>query len=60
MTGGRPANSSAILSVYVFNQAFYSMDFGYGAAIVILIMIILDVNALIFLKATDYESEGDF
>lgn len=60
MTGGRPANSSAILSVYVFHQAFYSMGFGYGAAIVILMMIILDVNALIFLKATDYESEGDF
>ncbi|MDD2504504.1 MAG: sugar ABC transporter permease [Clostridia bacterium] len=29
MTGGGPANSSNILTLYVFNQAFYSLDFGY-------------------------------
>lgn len=60
MTSGGPANSSAILPLYVFNQAFYTMDFGYGAAVGILMMVILAVYALIFLKVTDYESAGDF
>ncbi|MHB8063805.1 MAG: carbohydrate ABC transporter permease [Ruminiclostridium sp.] len=60
MTGGGPANSSAILPLYVFNQAFYSMDFGYGSAIGILMMAILGAFAVLFLKITKYDSAGDF
>ncbi len=59
-TGGGPANSSNILPLYVFNQAYYSMDFGYGAAAGLLMMCLLGVYAFIFLKATHYESAGDF
>lgn len=60
MTSGGPANSSSTLPLYVFNQAFYSMDFGYGSAIGILMMIILVAYALFFLRVTNYESAGDF
>lgn len=59
-TGGGPANSSNILPLYIFNQAYYSMDFGYGAAAGLLMMVLLGVYAFAYLKATRYESAGDF
>lgn len=60
MTGGGPANSSNILPLYVFDQAFYSLDFGYGSAVGILMMLLLIIYAVLFLKLTRYESAGDF
>lgn len=59
-TGGGPANSSNILPLYVFNQAYYSMDFGYGAAAGLLMMCLLGIYAFVYLKATHYEKAGDF
>ncbi len=59
MTNGGPANTSNILPLYVFNQAFYTLDFGYGAAVGILIMAILAVFAVLYLRITKYESDGD-
>ena len=60
MTGGGPANASNILALYVFNQAFYSLDFGYGAAVGILMMALLVIYAIVFLALTRYERSGDF
>lgn len=54
-TKGGPANSSNILSYYVFNQAYSSMDFGYGAAAGIFMMMVLGAYALLYLKVTKYE-----
>lgn len=56
-TDGGPANSSNILSYYVFNQAYSSMDFGYGAAAGIFMMLVLAVYACVYLKITRYENE---
>ena len=59
MTNGGPANTSNILPLYVFNQAFYTLDFGYGAAVGILMMFILAAYAVIYLRITKYESTGE-
>ena len=59
-TAGGPANTSNILPLYVFNQAYYSMDFGYGAAAGILMMAVLLIYAMLYLKLTSYEKAGDF
>ena len=60
MTEGGPVNSSSTLSLYVFDQAFYSMDFGYGAAVGMLMMALLILYALLFLWLTRYDEAGDF
>lgn len=60
MTGGGPANFSSTLPLYVFNQAFASLDFGYGAAVGILIMVLLTIYAMGYLKLTNYNKAGDF
>ena len=60
MTDGGPAYSSSTLPLYVFNQAFASLDFGYGSAVGIFIMLLLTIYALIYLKVTKYHEAGDF
>lgn len=60
MTGGGPSNSSNIMPLYVFNQAFYSLDFGYGSAVGIFMMLILVIYAMLFIALTRYERSGDF
>lgn len=60
MTSGGPAYSSSTLPLYVFNQAFASLDFGYGSAVGILIMIFLTLYSLFYLKLTHYSKAGDF
>lgn len=52
MTGGGPANSTQILSTYVFTTAFRKLDFGYASAISVVLLVILLVYAvaLLFLR----------
>ncbi len=54
MTQGGPNNSSNILSLYVYNQAFLSLDFGYAAAVSNIIVVGLLIFAVIFLRITKY------
>lgn len=60
MTGGGPAYSSSTLPLYGFNQAFSSLDFGYGAAIGLIIMFILIIYTVIYVKLTHFNEAGDF
>jgi multiple sugar transport system permease protein len=60
MTSGGPAYSSSTLPLYVFNKAFASLDFGYGAATGILIMLFLVLYAVFFLAFTRYDRADDF
>lgn len=50
MTGGGPANSTQILSSYVFTTAFRKLDFGYASAIAVALLILLLIYAAILLK----------
>ena len=45
MTGGGPANSSHILSSYIFSTVFQKLDFGYGAALSSVLLLILLIYA---------------
>jgi multiple sugar transport system permease protein len=41
MTGGGPANSTQIVSSYIFTTAFRKLDFGYASAIAVALLFIL-------------------
>ncbi len=49
MTGGGPANSTQIVSSYIFTTAFRRLDFGYASAIAVALLGILLVYAVILL-----------
>lgn len=49
MTGGGPANSTQILSTYIFTTAFRRLDFGYASAIAVVLLVILLIYAVIVL-----------
>ena len=49
MTGGGPANSTQILSTYVFTTAFRRLDFGYASAIAVALLGLLLCYAAVLL-----------
>jgi multiple sugar transport system permease protein len=49
MTGGGPANSTQIVSSYIFTTAFRKLDFGYASAIAVALLGILMAYAVILL-----------
>lgn len=60
ITEGGPINSSQTLPGYMYTKAFGTYDFGFAAAIGIVLMLILVIYAVFFLKLTKYEKAGDF
>ncbi|GGF74996.1 sugar ABC transporter permease [Mameliella alba] len=53
MTGGGPADSTQILSTYIFTTAFRKLDFGYASAIAVALLGVLFIYAavLLFVRA---------
>ncbi len=49
MTGGGPANSTQIVSSYIFTTAFRKLDFGYASAIAVALLGLLLIYAIILL-----------
>lgn len=49
MTGGGPANSTQILSTYIFTTAFKKLDFGYASALAVALLFLLFVYAVVLL-----------
>lgn len=49
MTGGGPANSTQIVSSYIFTTAFRKLDFGYASAIAVALLGILLIYAITLL-----------
>lgn len=60
ITNGGPANTSQTLPAYMYSKAFGTYDFGFAAAIGVLLMVVLGIFAVIFLRATNYNKAGDF
>lgn len=60
ITDGGPANSSQTLPAYMYSKAFGTYDFGFAAALGVVLMIILGAYAVAFLKLTKYDKAGDF
>lgn len=59
MTGGGPGNSSMILSVYTYQLAQKSLNFGMASAAAILMTLILVILVMVFLKKIR-QAEGKF
>jgi multiple sugar transport system permease protein len=49
MTAGGPANSTQILSTYIFTTAFKKLDFGYASALAVALLLLLFVYAVVFM-----------
>jgi multiple sugar transport system permease protein len=49
MTGGGPANSTQILSSYIFTTAFKRLDFGHASATAVVLLFLLMMYAAILL-----------
>ncbi|GEM85483.1 ABC transporter permease [Meiothermus granaticius NBRC 107808] len=47
MTGGGPANSSQILTTYIFSTAYTKLDFGYAATLSTALLVLLGAYALV-------------
>ena len=60
ITNGGPANTSQTLPAYMYSKAFGTYDFGFAAALGLVLMIVLGLYAIIFLKVTKYDKAGDF
>ena len=50
MTGGGPAKSTEVASLYIYKQSFEMMKAGYGAGLSVVMFLILTVLAVIMLK----------
>lgn len=50
MTGGGPANSTQIISTYIFTTAFRKLDFGYASAIAVVLLVLLLIYAAVLLR----------
>jgi multiple sugar transport system permease protein len=52
MTDGRPANSTLVLGLYLYRNAFTYLDLGYASALAwVLLVVILIITAIQFLGA---------
>ena len=56
ITDGGPLNRSEVWSLYSYHKAFSNYEFGYGAAISMVLVIIAVVIAIIMLKLFGYEA----
>lgn len=55
MTEGGPGNSSMVLPVYIYRQAFLQNDFGVAAAIAVVMLVIMIGYGMVYLRL--YQSE---
>lgn len=59
LTGGGPANATATLATEVYKQAFSLGNFGYGAALALILTLIILVFALIQQRVSQGRTTGD-
>lgn len=57
MTGGGPRNNSSVASLYMYDQAFVQGNFGYGAAISTVLLVLNIVITFVYLRG--FGDEGD-
>ena len=50
LTGGGPANATETLSIYAYRVLFQTLDFGYGSALAVVMLLITAVAALAYAR----------
>ncbi|MDD3138588.1 MAG: sugar ABC transporter permease [Lachnospiraceae bacterium] len=56
MTKGGPANATQVASIYIYMQSFEMMKAGYGAALSVVMFLIMSVLAILMLKMNGKEN----
>ncbi|WP_139488421.1 carbohydrate ABC transporter permease [Brevibacillus dissolubilis] len=59
LTGGGPAHSTTTMTMYVAEQAIHANNFGYGSALTVVAFGILLAFAVVYLKVSRFEREGE-
>src|SRR5436853_2623599 len=52
MTSGGPANATQITSTYTLLQAYANLDFGYAAALSVVLLVVMLVFTVLYLRVT--------
>ena len=60
ITNGGPANTSQTLASYMYSKAYANYDFGFAAALGMVLIVVLGLYAFGFMKITKYDQAGDF
>lgn len=55
MTGGGPVNSSNILSLWSYQTSFDYFEFGQGAAISNILLVIMLISSIFYIRITSKE-----
>ncbi len=50
LTGGGPANSTETVSIYAYKVLFQTLDFGYGSALSVVVMLAVGLVAVLYLR----------
>jgi multiple sugar transport system permease protein len=50
MTNGGPADGSMVLALYMYQQTFLSLRYGYGAAIAVVLFVLMNIGVAFFLS----------
>ncbi len=50
LTGGGPSNATTLLSISVYNKAFFSMRMGYAASLGVLTLIVLAIFSVFYIR----------
>jgi multiple sugar transport system permease protein len=59
MTGGGPGGQTEVLLTYMYRQAFTFLDFGYGAAIAVLLTVLVFILSVVQLRVFRDRAGGD-
>ena len=58
LTGGGPGRATHVLSFFAFNTAFSELDFGYSAAISVVMLLIVTIFTVIYMKMVNPNQTG--
>lgn len=50
LTGGGPANATETLSIYAYKTSFQTLDFGYGSALSVVVMLSVGLAVVLYLR----------
>ena len=50
LTGGGPANATETLSIYAYKVIFQTLEFGYGSALSVVVMLAVGLAAVVYLR----------
>lgn len=54
MTNGGPMRKTLTLPIYMYQTAIVNGEYGYGAALTVILFVILSVYVFIYLKANNF------